>query len=83
MFNFEDCQHFSRTFALRSLIPVLDPVAHILLAGEMRKEGIVLKDISDATLLNREVCASSRIEEYSAANFDVTLVGLNDSGNGS
>lgn len=47
---------------------------------EVRKEGIILKHISDAAILNREVIACQRIEKSSTPNFDVTGIRLNNSG---
>jgi len=64
VFDLEQTQHRLRTFAARWARNtfVLYAVSDVLRRGHVREQRIILKDISDASLLNRQVCAPGRIE---------------------
>lgn len=82
MFDLQETHHFSRPFQTRCTrrTTVLDPVGDILLSGHVRKQSVVLKDISDAPLLDRQVGACFRIEVDHLTDIYSPRVGGDDTG---
>ena len=79
MIDFEKRQYFACPFTAYGFMLFFNSVAHVLFSGEMREERVILKDVSDTPILNRNVHLRLRIEKDTAANLNVTFVGLNDS----